>query len=108
MVQQFIDQNNDGAHGDDANPRPPLSQPVTTSRSLCQSLVELGDLGPLLFQCLKDPVGTIRANAPHLIPWGRGGLSGRKNFSPKDDIADLGGKVILVTGGQFESLTLDE
>lgn len=31
-----------------------------------------------------------------------GGLSGRKNLSPKDDIPELGGKVILAPGGQLE------
>lgn len=57
--------------------------------SLSPSLVELTDLGPLRFQCLVDPAGTIRANAPPLIPRG---LSGRTKFSPKDDIPDLDGQ----------------
>lgn len=93
MLQQFIGSNN--THEDDANTRTHLSQPATASRLLLyQSLVELTDSGPLLFQCLVDPVGIIRTNAPHPIPWGWG-LSGRKKFSPKDDIPDLDEKFML-------------
>lgn len=84
MLQQFIGSNN--THEDDANTRTHLSQPATASRLLLyQSLVELTDSGPLLFQCRVDPVGIIR----------RWGLSGRKKFSPKDDIPDLDEKVML-------------
>lgn len=101
-------------YDDHAKPAP---QPKAISRSIYRGLVELADFGPLLIQCLVDPVGTIRANAPHLIPssswgwdWGRDrdrdrGCSGRKTFSPKDDIPDLAGKVILVTGGQCSVLS---
>lgn len=111
------DDDDDGDDGDaKTSPKPAMAMAI--GRSIYQDLLELTDFGPLLFQCLVDPVGTIRANAPHLIPsfpWGIGigvgfglgfgfGFSGRKKFSPKDDIPDLGGKVILVTGGQYSLL----
>lgn len=119
-VQQSIgysynNNNHDNITYDDDAKTPPRPAKAI-GRSIYHSLVELTDFGPLLFQCLVDPFGTIRANAPHLIPsflppflpwgWGRGrGFSGRKKFSPKDDIPDLGGKVILVTGGQYSVLS---
>ncbi|MCJ1467214.1 hypothetical protein MMC07_005837 [Pseudocyphellaria aurata] len=97
MPRSFI--GNRQAHDDDASALPHPSRPEMAGRSLYHGLIELIDFAPLLFQCLVDPVGTIRANVPNLIPSFPWGLSARKQFCPNEDIPDLGGKVILVTGG---------
>lgn len=90
MLQPFSGGNNNTTHEDDANTRTHLSPVLNWLRPaddyvLHQSLVELTDFGPLLFQCLVDPVGIIRTNAPHLIPWGWG-LSGRKKFIRTEEV----------------------
>lgn len=76
---------------------------LVTNRSFSYALMELIDFGPLLLQCLLHPVESIHANIPHVIP---SIFSRRKRFSPGDDIPDLGGRIILVTGGEFQSLMI--
>lgn len=68
-----------------------------TSSSYLQAFSELIDFGPLILRILLDPVESLYANVPHVLPtrFRRG-----NGFPPKDGSLDLSGKVILVTGGK--------
>lgn len=86
---------------DDANSPSRSQQPVIASLPFLEAWAELTDFRPLLLQCLLHPIAAASANVPHLIPrsflW-------RRRFVPDDDIVDLDGKVILVTGGNVGAL----
>lgn len=77
----------------------PHSSDAAASSSYLQAFLELIDFGPLILRILLDPVGSLYANVPHVLPtrFRRG-----NRFPPKDGSLDLSGKVILVTGGKWE------
>lgn len=81
------------------NPVKPHSSDGVASSSHLQAFLELIDFGPLILRILLDPVESLYANVPHVLPtsFQRG-----NGFPPKDGSLDLSGKVVLVTGGKWE------
>ncbi|KAL9041290.1 MAG: hypothetical protein Q9180_001374 [Flavoplaca navasiana] len=64
--------------------------------SILQAASETSDLRLLILHGLLHPLDTLWSNLSHLLPLN---MFGGKKFRPDQDIPDLSGKVIVVTGG---------
>lgn len=66
-------------------------------------MTDLLDFRHVFIESVLHPVEAYKAYLPHLNVYG---LFGSNTFSPKIDIPDLSGKVILVTGGQLSQRSI--
>ena len=72
----------------------------SSQSSILQAVSETYDLRFLLFQTLLHPLDALQSNISHLLPVDMLGFGGKK-FRAEEDIPDLSGKVIIVTGGEW-------
>ncbi|KAI4218555.1 MAG: hypothetical protein L6R36_008893 [Xanthoria steineri] len=68
--------------------------------SIFQAASETLDLRFLLLQTLVHPLNALQSNLSHLLPLTMFGFGGKK-FRPDEDIGDLSGKVVVITGGEW-------
>ena len=79
-----------------ASSEPGLHPTKLSIKSSLLSFIELFDFYSLLVDSLLHPYSAVNRNFPHLNPFN---MFGGKTFNPTTDIPNIGGKVILVTGG---------
>lgn len=69
--------------------------PTTRDTSLTEAFAELFGLRFLAYQSILHPLEAIETYLPHLSMF----WSASKTFTPDQDVPDLQGRVILITGG---------